>query len=370
MRPRQVSREGKRAGADSVERHDVRTNSCHIGRNDEHRRPRAARSHTPERQAAGPSRPGGIDVDDNGAPDDVRRGATPRRRGTEPHRGRTESAGGRLRRGGAPLGRTTPRPTRSCTRCRRTTTRCSSFTVPRRHEETRDRTGSISEPEGHMSTRRATVTLGSTTRSSGIRTRRPCCWSMASAHNASTMPWSGASSSATRVSTSCDSTDRDVGLSSKLDGNRLHPWRHGRWRAVAVLDAVGSRAGPSDGLFDGGHDRPTVRHRPPGAGALHDVGDVPNGSARLRRELEGGPGLSAGTAGVVALGLHRPPGGRPPRLRIQARMARRRCPPGPGRRCLRPLLLPRGCRSSDESGHTGTAHVPRNSPRKSTCPPW
>ena len=148
---------------------------------------------------------------------------------------------------------------------------------------------------------------------------------------------------------------------------RLRARRHGRRRHRRPRRHGGGQ-GARDGLLHGRHDRAAARARPHGPPALLDVGDVPDRRAGLRRQLGGGAGLSAGAGGAVPGGLHRPPGGRPPRLRVEARMARRRRHPGPGRRRLRPLLLSRRRRATDDGNHARRLPVSRAGRTRSPHP--
>ncbi len=141
--------------------------------------------------------------------------------------------------------------------------------------------------------------------------------------------------------------NRDVGLSTKLEGTdyRLADMADD---AIAVLDAVGVEKAHVMGCSMGGMivQRLAIDH----PDRLLSMTSV------MSRTGEAGYGDSSPEALAFLLAppapsprrLHRPSGGRPPRLRVEARVAGRRRHPCPGRRGLRPLLLPGRDRATDE----------------------
>ena len=135
--------------------------------------------------------------------------------------------------------------------------------------------------------------------------------------------------------------NRDVGLSSKLEGSD-YTLADMADDAVAVLDALGVEQSHVMGCSMGGMivQRLSIDH----PDRLLSMTSV------MSRTGEPGYGESSEEALAFLLappapswcGLHRSPGGCPPRVRIEARVARRGRHPCPCRRRLRPLLLPRG----------------------------
>ena len=142
--------------------------------------------------------------------------------------------------------------------------------------------------------------------------------------------------------------NRDVGLSTRLNG-ATYSLADMADDAVTVLDAVGVDQAHVMGCSMGGMivQRLAIDH----ADRLLSVTSV------MSRTGEPGYGDSSQEALAflmapppIALGVHRPPGGRVEGVRIETGMARRGRHPGKGGRGGRPLLLPGRSRPADEGG--------------------
>ena len=157
--------------------------------------------------------------------------------------------------------------------------------------------------------------------------------------------------------------NRDVGLSTKAEDTE-YTLVDMADDAVAVLDAVGVEKAHVMGCSMGGMivQRLALDH----PDRLLSMTSVMSrtGEAGYGESSRRSAGVPPGTAGTLARGLHRPSGGRPPCLRVEARVAGRRRHSCPGGRRLRPLLLPRRGRAADESDRA------RRVPLRRSWPNW
>ena len=127
--------------------------------------------------------------------------------------------------------------------------------------------------------------------------------------------------------------NRDVGLSTKLDGTK-YALRDMADDAIAVLDAMGVDKAHVMGCSMGGMIVQRL--------ALDHTDRLLSLTSVMSRTGEPGYGESSEEALALLLaprsavpgGVHRPSGGGPARLRVEARMARRRCHQSQGRHGL------------------------------------